>query len=462
MHPDFPSSPAACDAALIRDPDSSPGKRVLPEIRVLKVTQSYYPFLERGGPAVKVHALATGLARRGHTVTVLTSDLGIKNAAKPGSITRESYGWRCEEDSVQAIYLSSRGSYRSLTWNPGIFAFCSKVLKAVDIVHIYGTYDLIGPIVARACRKEGIPYIFEPMGMYRPMVRNLALKWVYRRAFGQSVLGGAVRVVATSLQEQKELIEERVAPRKIIVRRNGVELPKHPPAPGVFRSQWQIPREALLVLFLGRIVGKKSPELLLEAFIRWRRMPETARTAVLVFVGPAEKEERQRLEAEVTRQHLGKNVLFTGPLYGEGKWSALTDADIFVLPSQNENFGNAAAEAIACGTPVVVTDRCGIAPLVEGRAGLVIPHECEELVRALHQLSDAAVRERMKLGCMEVAQGLGWEQPLADTEALYAELCCRNTIKPESSRHMQIQPEPTDPNTDSAHTAEKVQIKASA
>jgi glycosyltransferase involved in cell wall biosynthesis len=434
MHPDFPPSPAACDATLIRDSDSPSGKRMLPEIRVLKVTQSYYPFLERGGPAVKVHALAAGLARRGHTVTVLTSDLGIKNAVKPGSITREPYGWRCEEDSVQAIYLSSRGSYRSLTWNPGIFAFCSKVLKAVDIVHIYGTYDLLGPIVARACRKEGIPYIFEPMGMYRPMVRNLALKWVYRRAFGQSVMGGAVRVVATSIQEQKELVEERVAPKKIIVRRNGVELPKRPSAPGVFRSQWQIPREALLVLFLGRIVGKKSPELLLEAFIRWRRMSQTARTAVLVFVGPAEKQERQRLEAEVTRQHLGKNVLFTGPLYGDGKWSALVDADIFVLPSQNENFGNAAAEAIACGTPVVVTDRCGIAPLVEGRAGLIIPHECEALVRALHELSDAALRERMNRGCLEVAQGLGWEQPLADTEALYADLCCRDESAGASAR----------------------------
>ena len=418
----IPASPAACDAELIGDTDRVASRRKSPQFRVLKVTQSYYPFLERGGPAVKVRALALGLARRGHKVTVLTSDLGLKEAANPGSITRESYGWRYDEDGVKTLYLSSRGSYRSLTWNPGIFEFCNKALSSFDIVHIYGTYDLLGPIVAHACRQKGIPYLIEPMGMYRPMVRNLALKLVYRRALGESVLRGAVRVVATSVQEQKELIEERVAPQKIIVRRNGVELPKLLPAPGAFRRQWQIPREALLVLFLGRIVSKKSPELLLEAFTRWRRMPETARTAVLVFVGPAEKEERQRLEAEVTRQHLGKNVLFTGPLYGDGKWSALIDADIFVLPSQNENFGNAAAEAIACGTPVVVTDRCGIAPLVEGRAGLVVPHECEALVRALHQLSDASLRERMRLGCLEVARELGWEQPLAQIEALYAAL----------------------------------------
>jgi glycosyltransferase involved in cell wall biosynthesis len=115
------------------------------------------------------------------------------------------------------------------------------------------------------------------------------------------------------------------------------------------------------------------------------------------------------------------------------------DADIFVLPSQNENFGNAAAEAIACGTPVVVTDRCGIAPVVEGRAGLVISHECEALVRALDQLSDPGLRTRMKLGCEEVARGLGWDQPLAETEALYAQLL--SNLSAARSRQTRFEPE---------------------
>ena len=139
---------------------------------------------------------------------------------------------------------------------------------------------------------------------------------------------------------------------------------------------------------------------------------------------------RRKLEAQVRRLGLNSPVLFIGPLYDERKWSALTDADIFVLPSQNENFGNAAAEAVACGTPVVVTDRCGIAPLIEGRAGLVITHECEALVRALHQLSDAGLRESLKLGCAEVARGLSWEQPLAETEALYAEVLRSRSAAP--------------------------------
>jgi glycosyltransferase involved in cell wall biosynthesis len=323
---------------------------------------------------------------------------------------------------VETIYLSSRGSYRALTWNPGIFAFCANRLSSFDIVHIYGTYDLLGPSVARACRRAGVPYIFEPMGMFRPIVRNVVLKSVYRQLFGKSVACGAAQLVATSLQEQRELIEERIAAEKITIRRNGIDLPTLSTA-GAFRLRWKIPQDAFLVLFLGRIVPKKSPELLLEAIARWRRSSAATQPCFLVFAGPSESESYLRtLQGDVKQLGLSESVVFTGAVYGDAKWSALADADIFVLPSQNENFGNAAAEAIACGTPVVVTDRCGIAPLVEGRAGLVISHECEALIRALDQLSHPELRMRMKLGCEEVARGLGWEQPLAETEALYTKL----------------------------------------
>jgi glycosyltransferase involved in cell wall biosynthesis len=197
------------------------------------------------------------------------------------------------------------------------------------------------------------------------------------------------------------------------------------------------------VLFLGRIVPKKSPELLLEAFARWRRSSAATLPCFLVFAGPFESESYLRtLQADVKRLALSESVVFTGAVYGDAKWSALADADIFVLPSQNENFGNAAAEAIACGTPVVVTDRCGIAPLVEGRAGLVISHECESLIRALDQLSHPELRMRMKLGCAEVARGLGWEQPLAETEALYTQVLSDwNAARTEPPRAAQYEPE---------------------
>jgi glycosyltransferase involved in cell wall biosynthesis len=448
VHPSLPST-AACEATLTQALKHSRQTNASERFRVLMVTQSYYPFLERGGSAATVHALAQRLARTGHSVTVLTSDLGINAAGIPAlAVSQTNEGWRHNENGVETLYLSARGSYRSLTWNPGVFSFCASRLKSFDLVHIYGTYDLLGPFVARACRQAGVPYILEPMGMFRPIVRNVALKSLYRWILGESVVKGAVRVVATSVQEQTELIEEGVAQESIIIRRNGIELPALSAARGAFRREWKIPQDALLVLFLGRIVGKKSPELLLEAFARWRRSSPMPQSSLLVFAGPPENAAYvKNLRADAKRLGLGETVLFTGPLYGDSKLSALVDADIFVLPSQNENFGNAAAEAVTCGTPVIVTDRCGISPIIKGRAGLVVPHQCEALVRALYQLSDAALRARMKLGCVDVARELGWEQPVAEMEKLYAELAdTLSATQPEPRRARRSQPDPTEPS----------------
>ena len=441
MNAGVSSTRARLDAAIRAVAADSRNDHAPVHLRVLMVTQSYYPFLERGGSAATVHALAQGLAQRGHSVSVLTSDLGISTQPMPvPAASKTIEGWRYDQDGVETIYLSSRGSYRALTWNPGIFAFCANRLSSFDIVHIHGTYDLLGPAVARACRRAGVPYVFEPMGMFRPIVRNFVLKSVYRQLFGEFVVRGAAQLVATSLQEQRELIEEGIAAEKITIRRNGIKLPALSPAPGAFRLEWKIPQDAFLVLFLGRIVPKKSPELLLEAFARWRRSSAVALPSVLVFAGPSEsKSYVRRLQAQVKRLGLTESVIFTGALYGDAKWSAFVDADIFVLPSQNENFGNAAAEAVASGTPVIVTNRCGVAPLVEGRAGLVVPHKCEALIAALDQLSHPGLRTRMKLGCKEVARGLGWEQPLAETEALYAQLLSDLSVVP--TRQTRFEPE---------------------
>jgi glycosyltransferase involved in cell wall biosynthesis len=178
-----------------------------------------------------------------------------------------------------------------------------------------------------------------------------------------------------------------------------------------------------VVLFLGRLVAKKSPDLLMRAFahsVGSSAFPD----AMLVIAGADEGDGyRRELESLSVRLNLTDRVLFTGPLYDEAKWEAYRDADVFVLPSQHENFGNAAGEAVACGTPVIVTDRCGIAPLVDGRAGLIVAYDVDALQHSLHQLlRDVVLRDRLCGGCAEVARHLSWEQPIAEMEALYSGL----------------------------------------
>ncbi len=399
-------------------------------MKILKTAQAYYPFQEKGGPVVKVRAIALGLAQRGHSVTILTPDWGFQPSMAPTMAAEKCrWGWCTQEQGVNAIFLRGAGHYRALSLNPGMLSFCRRALRDFDVVHVYGLYDLLGPTAAFFCRRNHIPYVMEPMGMFRPIVRNIGLKKVYRQLLGKRLLDGAYRLIATSDQEKRELIEGGIESARIIVRRNGVEVPSFIPEHGTFRKEWQIPSQAKMVLFLGRLELKKSPELLLEAFAQWRETSQFGASSILVIAGPGQDSGYSaRLKCSASSLRIAHVVRFTGPLYEERKWSAYRDADVFVLPSQNENFGNCAAEAIACGTPVIVTDQCGIAPLVADRAGLVVSHDSASIARALKTaLEDETAAARLRSACPAVVEKLSWDEPILEMVKVYCEALTENS-----------------------------------
>ena len=90
-------------------------------------------------------------------------------------------------------------------------------------------------------------------------------------------MSGASRLIATAEQEREELLAGGIPDSKIVVRRNGIDVPAKFPPPGRFRNQWDISTDVKLVLFLGRLVSKKSPDLMLEAFSRWHRRSNGSR-----------------------------------------------------------------------------------------------------------------------------------------------------------------------------------------
>jgi glycosyltransferase involved in cell wall biosynthesis len=389
-------------------------------MRILKVTQAYYPFEERGGPAVKVRSIARHLTQQGHKITVVTADLGIS----PEQVTavgasRIPGGWRAEPGGVEAVYLTTRFHYRNLTVNPGIVSFCRRRLQEFDLVHIYGLYDLLGPTVARYCRRFKIPYFIEPLGMTRPIDRGFMLKKLWRSLVGDYMLQAA-KIIGTSEIEKQELLAEGFAPARVLLRFNGIDREefRRLPPPGTFRAQAGIPDGERLVLFLGRIIPRKGADLLIEA------MPQFASDKIrLVIAGPeGETGYVQFLRDKARALGVESHVLFPGSLFGEGKKAAYVDATVFALPSRYENFGNVAAEAIACGTPAIVSDQCGIAPLIDQRAGLVTAYDAAGLGRTLKELlNNTELYNRLKAGCAQVADEISWDKLIAEMQNSYRE-----------------------------------------
>jgi glycosyltransferase involved in cell wall biosynthesis len=377
-------------------------------MRILKVSNAYPPFLELGGPPRKVAAFAMGLAQRGHDVKVLT----VAHDRRHGPLPKQTGG-------VTVEYVRPFLSYRSLALNPAMpSARC--LVAGCDVVHIYGLYDLLGPSAAWQCRRQGVPYILEPMGMHPPIVRSLRKKRAYQRIFGRALVGGAGRVIATSAFERDQLAADGVPTEKLELRRNVVdtsEAREHVEA-GSFRRLLSIAPTEPIVLYFGRITRKKRPDLLLEAVAT---MPVACQ---LVFAGPDEDDWGRALEVRAAALGITDRVRFTGPLYGSAKASALQEADVFALPSESENYGNAVVEAMAVGTPVVISDRCGVAPHVDGRAGIVVPVDAKAVAKALERLlTDEPLRLRMSAeGPVVSATLASVDDPVGQLEQIYRDV----------------------------------------
>jgi glycosyltransferase involved in cell wall biosynthesis len=424
-------------------------------VRILKVTQTYFPYLNMGGPPAKVRAIARALVERGHEVTVLTADrggaeggrqkaVGSRQKAEGGEQKAEGRrqkaagkeqsakgkgprsGWEADDHGVKAVYLRTLQNYRATTINPAIFGFCARRLREYDVVHIYGLYDLLGSVVGWFCRRRGIPYVLEPLGMFGPKVRSERKKNLYRKLIGNALFTGAQVVVATSETERAELIAGGMDESKILLRRNGINLDDFESLPprGSFRAKHNIHPERLLAVFVGRLSFIKGLDLLVKAFAR------IDNEAYLIIAGPDDEDGCAReVKKLIGELELHDRVTLADPLYAEEKLQAFVDADLVVLPSRYESFGNVAAEAIACGTPVLVTNQCGIAPLVDGRAGLVVPCDVDSLRDGLERLmNDKNLLARLRDGCKSIARSLSWEEPVETMERVYESLLEPKTV----------------------------------
>jgi glycosyltransferase involved in cell wall biosynthesis len=180
---------------------------------------------------------------------------------------------------------------------------------------------------------------------------------------------------------------------------------------GSLRERLGIPANAPLVLYVGRIAAGKGIEHLVDAA---RQIPD----AHVVISGP---DDRHGVSPDAPRVH-------TLPMTEEPPRALYAQADVFVLPSAGESFGMAAAEAAAAGTPVIVSDRCGIVGSFEDGEALVVPYEREAIVDAVRRVAlDPELRDRLARGGIEAARRTSWDKVAARQEEIYRAVVASRT-----------------------------------
>jgi glycosyltransferase involved in cell wall biosynthesis len=247
--------------------------------------------------------------------------------------------------------------------------------------------------------------------MFEPRLRKVALKRLLDGTLYRGVARGAAAVVVASERERDAVVACGVPEEKVHVRGNGFPPPETGPGPGPghVRHEFGIPDGSPVILYVGRIATGKGIDHLLAAL---HELPD----AHLVIAGP---DDRHGVSTEGERVH-------TLPVSEEPPRHLYPQADVFVLASAGESFGMVAAEAAAAGTPVIVSDRCGIAPFFEEDEALVVPYDREAVIAAIRRvLADDALRARLSRGGPTAARRMSWDHVVDVQEEIYRAVASR-------------------------------------
>ena len=353
--------------------------------------------------------LSKELAKRGHDVTIYTSDY---------KLSRE---WVEELRQLKATVFCFRAftSVAKFYLTPGLVNVAKKDIKGFDIIHLHNYRTFQNIIVGHNARKYGVPYVLQAHGSLPSNLSRQKLKRLYDYFFGKKLLQDTAKVIAVTKKEVEQCRDFDLPIDKIKTIPNGINLSDFEklPEPGIFRRKYNLAGNEKIILFLGRIDKTKGIDLLIKAFVKILKKLDLAK---LIIAGPDDGY-LTSLKKLIVDLRINDKVLFTGPLYGEDKLKAYVDADVYVLPSAYEIFGITVLEALACCTAVILTDRCGIADIIDGQAGFVVSYDEEQLSKSiLHILSDEKMRENFgEKGKLLVREKFNWKKIAEQVENIY-------------------------------------------
>jgi glycosyltransferase involved in cell wall biosynthesis len=334
-------------------------------LRILHVVPYYEHAWAYGGIPRLATTMTRALARRGHHVSVFTTDVrDAHSRADDPPLTGDRVEVRMFPN------LSNALAYHLGFFTPiGLRARVRQTASSYDIAHLHACHNLPGTIAASELSRAGVPYVVSPNGTARPIERRIAAKRLFAATVGRRMLAEAASVAAVSAAEVAQLESLGIESDRIATIPNPIddaEFDRRPDGESFRRSHALGDRP--IVMFLGKVTPRKGVEHLVRAFASLAR-PD----AVLVIAGN-DMGAAAAVRAAVRDCHVDARVIRTGLLRGAERLDALAGANVLVYPSHDEIFGLVPLEALLCGTPVVVCDDCGCGEVIRTTGGgLIVP-----------------------------------------------------------------------------------------
>lgn len=342
---------------------------------------------ENGGPIEGIRQITPHLNERNVRTTVVSLD---------GPTTK----YNLNEPFKILLVGPGHGKYG---YNLNLISKLRELSNEHDVIIVEGIWQYHSYATRKALKKSDKKYYVYTHGMLDPWFKkNYPIKHlkklIYWRLAESKVLREAESILYTTEKEKKSAREtfngnygkDRVVGYGTSEPPTDIEKQKKN-----FLERYPMLKDKRIILFLGRIHEKKGIKLLIEAYAKTIGREEKT---MLVIVGPDQGGYKKKMQRKAKELNISKQVLWTGMLTGVMKWGAFRSAELFCLPSHQENFGVAVAEALACGLAVSIAEPVNISSEVDAyNAGIVHKDNIEGTIYAFERWVKMTIEEKNKM-----------------------------------------------------------------
>ncbi|SEI97930.1 Glycosyltransferase involved in cell wall bisynthesis [Dyadobacter koreensis] len=306
-----------------------------------------------GGPARIIYDHTTEVLKQGHQVDILSP---MTPGEKMYPAPEGSRLIPCKRTTPISNF------YREFSIE--MYDFLKKNIQNYDIIHMHGIWHF-GSLA---------PFLIPHNAALVITIHGLLDKWAVAHSkwkkdivtalYQKRILGKADLIQINNTDEEEDVIRYLgYRPANMVIVPNGMKVSEYInlPEKGIFRKKHGISSEQQMILFMGRLNIKKGLDLLLPAF---KEVYEKLPNAVLILAGPDDGYQSET-EEFIRKNNLGERVKLVGMLTDTIKKEALSDADLFVLPSYSEGFSIAVLEAMTSRVPSLVSDRVGFGDYIK-------------------------------------------------------------------------------------------------
>lgn len=383
-------------------------------MKILQVIQFFAP--QFGGTVNVVYNLSKELSKRGHDVTIITTDFEFD----------EEYSKSIEKYGVKVIPFNCILNLSSFFYSPSMKKWLSTNITKFDAVHMHNFRSYQNNVVYKYVIKHKIPYVLQAHGSILQIFQKKSLKKLYDVFYGKKILKNAAKLIAVSDLEKEQYKKLGICESRIEKIPNGLALKRHFNKDSNFRKSNNIITTSI-ILYLGRKDNLKGIDFLIKSF---QSFLNDYNDVTLIIAGPDGGNEKQLINL-VKKLKIENNVQFLN-FIGD-VCSAYKAADILVYPVKYEIFGLVPFEAILCGTPVIVTENSGCGEMIRdaGCGYLVKYGEIEDLKEKMSNIitNPKIGKKFVENGNEYIKHKLNWKDINENLEELYTSLLTKTSIR---------------------------------